>query len=405
MRQGDLVYLRIVGLIVAIFGVGTSELMPSGMLEQLAGGLDISLATAGLSVTVYALTMAVGGPLVSAATTAMTRKRILLFLLGIFVLGNGIIAAAPGYAVVLVGRVLTALTHGTFMAVSVVTAGSMVPAHKSGSAVAGVQLGINLATVLGVPFGTLLAQRLSWRSSFAAVCVIAVLAAVLIMITVPDSGTPESSSVRSEVRAFSRWNVVTTVVATVLCSAGMFTIITYLAPLLTRGTGFPAEVVPLLLLGYGAGSVIGNSVGGKLADKSLSAATAVLSGSLTLTCLLCWLGTFSRSAMIPVLLVFALVTFALIPCLQTRVVKTAEEAPTLSLTVNMSAFGLGAAIGSWYGGKIIELGVGVRTVPIGAAVLAIAGMSVIVITVLLERRKTDASRADSRNRTAEKEVI
>ncbi|MFH9422932.1 MFS transporter [Streptomyces sp. NPDC017529] len=378
---------RLAVLILAIFCVGTAELVPSGMLGDLSEDLSVSIPTAGLLVTVYALTMVVGGPLITALTTRVRRKYLLVGLLALFVAGNVISTFAGNFGVLVAGRMVTAVIHGTFLAVCVVTAGGMVAKEKAGSAVAGMQLGINLATVLGVPLGTLIAQHYNWRVTFGIVAGLAVLAALLILAVIPDDGESSGSAAAHELRVFKKWSVLGTVLATVLCSGGMFTLITFMVPLLTNVGGFPASWVPVVLVAYGVGSILGNLIGGRFANRSIDSAVLWLSWVLAAVCVLFWAAAPFAAGGAVSLFLFSLATFALIPGLQTKVLSAAADAPTLSLTANMSAFGLGAALGSWLGGQIIDLGLGTRSVTLGAAVLTGLGALLITQTVFAARSR------------------
>ncbi|MEU9706110.1 MFS transporter [Streptomyces sp. NPDC047981] len=380
--------IRLVSLILAIFCVGTAELVPSGMLHELSDDLAVSISTAGLLVAVYALTMAFGGPLVTLLTTRIERRTLMTGLLAVSVVGNIVSASAGSYAVLVVGRIITAIIHGTFVALCVVAAGSMVPKEKAGSAVAATQLGINLATVLGVPLGTFVGQHFGWRTTFSTIAVLGVAAALLVWVTVPTAkGATDNAGVARELKVFKKWDVLGTVLATALCSGGMFTLITYMVPLLTDVSGFADSWVPGLLIAYGVGSIVGNMIGGRLADRALMASIIGLSTLLTVTLALYWLVSPVMALSGLFVFLFSVATFALIPGLQTRVLSTAAEAPTLSLTANMSAFGVGAAVGSWYGGEVIDLGLGVRAVPLAAAVLTALGTLVVVQLALSERRR------------------
>lgn len=380
---------RMAVLILGIFCVGTAELSPSGMLGELSRDLSVTIPTAGLLVTVYAVTVVVGGPIATAVTTRIRRKYLLVLLLLVSVVGNVVCALAPTFGLVLVGRMITAVVQGTFMAVCVVTAGGMAAAERQGSAVAGTQLGVNLATVLGVPLGTLMAQKIDWRAAFVSVAVLATIASALILIAIPDEGTAaQRTFVRQEILAFTNRQAIGTVLATVLCSSGMFTLITYMVPLLTDVGGFPTAWVPLALLSYGIGSIVGNIIGGRLANHFVEATLGWLSWVLTVVCVLYWFAAPYATGGALFLVLFSVVTFALISGLQTRVLATAAEAPTLSLTINMAAFALGVAAGSWVGGQVIAVGFGVRAITLVAAAFSGLGALVIVQGVYTARHQS-----------------
>lgn len=392
-------------LILGIFCVGTAELSPSGMLGELSQDLTVTIPTAGLLVTVYALTVVFGGPIVTAVTTRIRRKQLLVLLLLVSAVGNIACAFAPTFELLLLGRMITAVIQGTFMAVCVVTAGNMATAEKKGSAVAGTQLGVNLATVLGVPFGTLVAQQIDWRATFGSVAVLALIASALILIAIPDGGdTAEQTSIRHEVRAFAKWQVMGTVLATVLCSGGMFTLITYMVPLLTNVGGLPSAWVPAVLFAYGVGSIVGNFIGGRFANRSTDATIVWLSWTLSAVCVLYWFAAPSALGSAFFLLLFSIATFALIPGLQVRILSTAANAPTLSLTVNMAAFALGAALGSWTGGQVITFGFGIRAVTLAAAGFGALGALLIAQVVFTNRRRFADASPNELTRTEETEL-
>lgn len=381
-------YFRMTVLILGIFCVGTAELSPSGMLGELSRDLSVTIPTAGLLVTVYALTVVIGGPIVTAATTRVRRKNLLALLLLISVAGNITCAFAPNFELLLVGRMIVAVVQGTFMAVCVVTAGNMADEGNKGSAVAGTQLGVNLATVLGVPFGTLVAQQIDWRATFGSVALLGLITSVLILIAVPDQGNDtEWPPFQLELRAFAKWQVIGTVLATVLCSGGMFALITYMVPLLTNVGALPAPWVPIVLLAYGVGSIIGNFIGGRCANRSVEISVVWLSWTLATVCLLYWYAAPSTVGSAILLILFSIATFALIPGLQVRILTNAANAPTLSMTVNMAAFALGAALGSWAGGQVITLGFGIRAVPLAAAGFGAFGALLIAQVVFVNRRR------------------
>jgi len=381
---------RLAVLILAIFCVGTAELAPSGMLGDLSRDLSVTIPTAGLLVTVYGLTVMVGGPIVTAVSTRVRRKYLLVLLLLVAVVGNIVSSLAPTFGLLVVGRMLTAVMHGTFLAVCVVTAGGMAAKGREGSAVASTQLGINLATVLGVPLSTLVAQQLTWRATFGSVAVLALIAAALILVTIPDDDSTAGTSAAHELRVFKNRQVVGTVLATVLCAAGMFTLITYMVPLLTDVASFPAAWVPAALVAYGLGSIVGSAIGGRCANRSADAAVLSLSWTLTAVCLLYWVAAPSAIGSAVVLVLFSVATFALIPGLQVKILSTAADAPTLSLTVNMSAFALGAALGSLAGGQVIDHGLGMRAVTLCAAAFTALGATLISQTVYVRRHRPSA---------------
>ncbi|MBF9067515.1 MFS transporter [Streptacidiphilus fuscans] len=362
---------RTAPLVAGICCIGTSELLPGGMLSQLGSALNVGVATAGLLVTVYAVTVALAGPVVTVLTVGAPKSRLATWLLGVFVVGNIVIATAANFPLVLLGRVITASVHGAYLATAIVVTQRLLPVERSAKAVTAIQFGVNLATVLGIPAGAALAQLGGWRTPFVVISGVAALATWGVhRATVHlDIGIPEPNA-RQEISALLNIDVGLTIGATALFSGAMFTIITYFEPSAVAA-GFHDAAVPVLLVAYGAASILGNSIGGRLAGRArgprLLTAAAFIVGCAAFLPLQRSVITFPIGAVL-----FALATFSLIPVLQSDVLDLAAAAPSLSLSTNMSAFGVGAALGSFAGGQVIRLH-SVHDVPVAAVVLALGG--------------------------------
>ena len=280
--------LALYALTVGAFGIGTTEFVIMGLLLQLAGDLQVSLATAGLLISGYALGVFVGAPLLTAATSRVPRKTALLALMAIFTLGNLACALAPSYAVLMVARVITSLAHGTFFGVGAVVATSVVPADRKASAISTMFTGLTVATLLGVPAGAWLGLHHGWRSTFWAVSAIGLvaMAVIAVFVSAKEAGAGSAVSLREEFKVLKRLHVLLGLAATVLGFAGVFLVFTYVQPLLTRVSGFDEAGVSAILLVFGVGMIVGNIVGGRLADKapvptllgSLAALAVVLVG-------------------------------------------------------------------------------------------------------------------------------
>ncbi|MFF1453390.1 MFS transporter [Streptomyces sp. NPDC058274] len=365
---------RTIPLVAGICCIGTSELLPGGMLSQLGSALDVDVTTAGLLVTVYAATVALAGPAVTVLTAGVSKARLATWLLAVFVLGNVVIATAADFPLVLLGRVLTASVHGAYLATAIVVTQRLLPVERSSKAVTAIQFGVNLATVLGIPAGAALAQLGDWRTPFAVISGVAALATWGVHKATAhlDIGTPEPDA-RQEVSALLNIDVGLTVGATALFSAAMFTIITYFEPSAVAA-GYSAKAVPVLLVAYGVASIVGNVIGGRLAGRgrvpALLAAAAFIAGCASFQPLQRDTLTFPIGAVL-----FALATFSLIPVLQSDVLELAAAAPSLSLSATMSAFGVGAALGSFAGGRVITHFQDVHDVPLAAAALALGGFA------------------------------
>jgi DHA1 family inner membrane transport protein len=361
-------------LAAGAFGIGTTEFVIMGLLLQVATDLHVGIAAAGMLISGYALGVFVGAPLLTVATSRMPRKRVLLALMGIFTLGNLACALAPNYATLMAARVVTSLAHGTFFGVGSVVAAGLVAADRRASAISIMFTGLTLATLLGVPAGAWLGHLAGWRATFWAVAAIGVLALLVIAALVPaDHGKGEPIALRAELRAITRPAVLLGLATTVLGFAGVFTVFTYVQPLLTRVSGFADAAVSPILLVLGVGLIIGNLLGGRLADRRLAPA---LVGTLLALAVVLGLTGVALHARVPAVVAIGLLGvagFATVPPLQLWVLHKAEGAQNLASSLNIGAFNLGNAFGAWLGGFVIDHGAGLPAVPFAAALVTLAG--------------------------------
>ena len=380
-------------LAAGAFGIGTTEFVIMGLLPQVGADLGVSLSSAGLLVTGYALGVTLGAPPVAILTTHLPRKTLLLGLMVIFTLGNLACALAPGYGTLMAARVLTSLAHGAFFGVGSVVAAGLVRPDKQASAIALMFTGLTLANVLGVPFGTWLGQACGWRATFWAVSAVGLAAMAAIALLVPASNGDHQGNLRGELRALVRPQVLLGFLMTVLGFGGLFTAFTYIAPLLTELSGFPPSAVSPILLLFGVGLVLGNTYGGKLADRRLM---PTLIGSLAL--LAAVLAIFAltvhgKAAAVITVAVLGAAAFATVPPLQMRVLAKAGGAPNLASAFNIAAFNLGNAAGAWLGGVTIDHGPGLGATPLTAAAVTAAGLLVALYSWRLDGRRKPAAAA------------
>ncbi|QDK37559.1 MFS transporter [Bdellovibrio sp. NC01] len=365
--------LAIYALMIGAFGIGTTEFVIMGLLPQMAKDLGVTLSSAGLLVSGYALGVAIGAPILALLSARWPRKRSLIILMGIFTLGNLICALAPNYSVLMVARVLTSFAHGTFFGIGSVLATSLVKPNQKATAIALMFTGLTLANVLGVPFGTWLGQNYGWHATFWAVTAVGPLAMAALIFFVPKATeNAQPSSMAHEMKVILKPQVLVSLLLTVIGFAGVFTVFTYIAPILTQISGFSEAAVSPILLLFGAGLIVGNIVGGKWADKNLNGS---LVGSLIgLSVVLLGFGFFMGFKIAALILVALLgfTGFATVPPLQMRALAHAAEAPTLASALNIAAFNLGNAIGAWVGGVAIDHGNLLTTTwtGLGIAVLA-----------------------------------
>src|SRR5437867_891595 len=278
--------IALFALTAGAFGIGTTEFVIMGLLLQVSADLHVSITAAGLLISGYALGVAAGAPLLTLATRSLPRKTVLLALMVIFTLGNLACAVAPSYAWLMAARVVTALAHGTCFGIGSVVATGLVPAHRRASAIAIMFTGLTAATLLGVPAGAWLGLHFGWRATFWAVALIGALAFAAIALLVPpvrsDGPAP---ALRAELAVLARPGVLRGLAMTVLGYAGVFTVVTYIQPLLTRVAGMSEAAVSPTLLVFGGGFAIGNLLGGRLADRAALPAVlgtlAALAAALT----------------------------------------------------------------------------------------------------------------------------
>jgi DHA1 family inner membrane transport protein len=378
----------LLALAIGAFGIGTTEFVIMGLLPEVATDFGVSIPSAGLLISGYALGVVVGAPLLTAIGSKVSRKTVLVALMGVFIAGNLLAAIAPTYGVLMTGRIVAALAHGAFFGVGSVVAASLVPKAKEASAIALMFTGLTVANVFGVPGGTALGQQLGWRSTFWAVTALGVVGLLGIVFLVPRQATSEGPGLRSELAVFKNLQVWLALAMTALGFAGVFASFTYIAPMMTEVAGFSAGAVTWLLVLFGGGLVAGNLLGGKAADRSLMPSLYVILALLAAVLVAFVFTAHGHVTSAVTIAVFGATGFATVAPLQKRVMDKAKGAPALASAANIAAFNLGNAAGAYLGGLTIEHGLG-YTAPnwVGAA-LAASGLAVALISGLLDRRRT-----------------
>lgn len=372
-------------LTIGAFGIGTTEFVIMGVLEQVAADLDVSIRQAGLLISGYALGVFVGAPLLTIASARWPRKKVLVALMVIFTLGNLACALAPNYSLLMIARVVTSLAHGTFFGVGSVVATGLVAPDKRASAIATMFTGLTVATLLGVPAGAWLGHEYGWRTTFWAITGVGVLATLVIALMVPrNSGDGEALGWRKSLASIGRPTVLLGLLMTALGIAGVFTVFTYIQPMLTGIAGFSQEAVSLILLVFGVGMIVGNLLGGRLADRGLAPALII-----TLAVLAAVLGLFPLAlgyqwTTVVFVGLLGMAGFATVAPLQLWVLNRAEGAASLASSFNIGAFNLGNAIGAGLGGVVIERSGSFTAVPGAAALVALTGLAVAVWAIKRE---------------------
>ncbi|SDW23485.1 MFS transporter, DHA1 family, inner membrane transport protein [Marininema mesophilum] len=379
--------LALYSLTLGAFAIGMTEFVIMGLLREVASDLNVSTPMAGFLITGYALGVAISAPIITLATNKMPRKALLLFLMILFIAGNALAAVAPNYSVLMLARIVAALTHGSFFGVGSVIAAGLVPKEKRAGAIAIMFIGLTLANILGVPFGTFLGQAYGWRSTFGTIAVIGIIALLGLIFLVPKVAN-QTNKLRQELAVVKRPTVLVALMMTVFGYGGVFTAFTYISPILVEITGFASNAVPWILVLFGVGITIGNVYGGKLADRKLL--PSLLGILIFLTVILAVFSFTDQYKILTLITVFlfGIAAFGTVPGLQVHVLNTAKEAPTLASTLNIAAFNLGNAIGAYVGGLTIDLkiGGGLPTVTWTAALVTIIGV-LFTIWAMQQQRK------------------
>jgi DHA1 family inner membrane transport protein len=367
--------LAIFALALGTFAVGTTEFVIIGLLPEVADSFDVSVPTAGLLVTGYALGVTIGAPFMTLLGSRVARKHLLLGLMAIFIAGNLICAIAPSYATLMIGRVVASLTHGAFFGVGAVVAAELSPPHRRASAIALMFSGLTVANVLGVPGGTALGDALSWRATFWAVAALGAIALVGLALLIPPLERLAKPDVRSELATLRAPRVLLALATTALVCAAVFTSFTFVKPMLTDVTGFSTGAVSLLLVLFGVGVLTGNLVGARLADRNLVATLYGGIGAFAVILLLFALAVHAKVPAAIALFAFGFAGFAVFSPLQLRVLDEAQGAPTLASAMNIGAANLGNATGAWVGGLAISAGTGYAALNVVGAVLAVGALA------------------------------
>ncbi len=349
----------LLALAVSAFAIGTTEFISVGLLPLISEDLNISVKTAGLTVSLYALGVTVGAPILTSLTSRISRKGLLIGIMVIFIIGNSIAATASSVGVLLVARVLSALSHGVFMSIGSTIAASLVPENRRAGAISIMFTGLTVATVTGVPFGTLLGQEFGWRAAFLIIVLIGVIALIANSILIP-SGLKKGarSSFSDQVKLLTNGRLLLVFAITALGYGGTFVVFTYLSPLLQEITGYQSGTIALILLLYGVAIAIGNLIGGKLSNQNpIQALLYMFIIQAVVLFILSFTAPFKIASLVTIT-IMGLFAFMNVPGLQVYVVMLAERfvpsAVDVASALNIAAFNAGIAIGSYLGGVIAD---------------------------------------------------
>ncbi len=386
--------LALLVLALSSFAIGTTEFVIMGLLPEVAADLSVTIPQAGWLVTGYALAVALGAPIMAVSTAKLKRRSTLIMLMAFFIAGNLLCAIAPNYWVLMIARIVTALCHGAFFGIGSVVAANLVSEDRKARAVALMFTGLTLANVLGVPTGTAIGQAFGWRSTFWVVTAIGVVTIAGLIAILPRDKQETQSSILREIAALKNVRLWMALSVTIFFAASMFTLFTYIAPLLRNVTGISPEGVTWTLFLIGIGLTVGNLIGGKLADWRLGATLVSVFAVIALTSAVFF---YTSRFVIPAeitLFLWAAATFAAVPALQVGVVGFGKDAPNLVSTINIGAFNTGNALGAWVGGMVINAGLDFVHVPLAAAAMALIGLAATALTYLSGRAQTNPATAE-----------
>ncbi|UYU32701.1 MFS transporter [Siccibacter colletis] len=379
--------LALLALTISAFAIGTTEFVIVGLVPTIAEQMGISLPSAGLLVSIYALGVAIGAPVLTALTARLPRKQLLILLMALFTAGNLLAWLAPGYNTLVVARLLTGLAHGVFFSIGSTIATGLVAREKAASAIAIMFGGLTVALVTGVPLGTFIGQHFGWRETFLAVAGLGVIALIASMLLIPKAIPMQPvAGLKAQLSVLTHPRLLMIYAITALGYGGVFTAFTFLAPMMQSLAGFSPSAVSFILLGYGVAVAIGNIWGGKLADKqgAIPALTLIFAALAVLLLIFQFTVSIHYAALVTVL-IMGIFAFGNVPGLQVYVVQKAGEytpgAVDVASGLNIAAFNVGIALGSIVGGQTVEH-YGLASTPwIGAVIVAVA----LILTIISGR--------------------
>ncbi|AXE75772.1 MFS transporter [Streptomyces atratus] len=384
--------LALLALAIGAFGIGTTEFVIMGVLPQVAGDFGVTIPAAGWLVSGYALGVVFGAPLLTVLGTKVSRKKMLMFLMTLFVIGNALSAIAPSFGVMLIGRIVSSLAHGAFFGIGSVVAAGLVAPEKKASAISLMFMGLTVANIVGVPGGTYIGQAAGWRVTFVIVAALGVIGFLGVAKLVPETGRPDSVTVRTEFAAFRNVQVWLAMAMTVLGYGGVFAAITYITPMMTEVAGYTEGAVTWLLVLFGIGMFLGNLLGGKFADRRLMPMLLTTLAALTAALLLFTATAHNKVLAAITLSLIGALGFATVPPLQKWVLDQASAAPTLASAANIGAFNLGNALAAWLGGVVIAAGLGYTSPNWVGAILSGTALLLALLAARLHRRTRTAER-------------
>ncbi|WP_433853779.1 MFS transporter [Stenotrophomonas nitritireducens] len=367
----------LLALAIGAFAIGTTEFTPMGLLPVIADGVQVSIPSAGMLVSAYAVGVMAGAPVMTLLFSRFGKRAALMWLMVLFTVGNLLSAFAPGYTTLLLSRLVTSLNHGAFFGIGAVVAASVVPKDRQASAIATMFMGLTIANIGGVPAATWIGQQVGWRLAFGGTAVLGLVTIAALWLALPKGEPGTRPDVRRELKVLARPEVLLAMGTTVLGAGAMFALYTYVAPVLAEITHASPGFVAFALVLIGIGFTLGNSIGGRLADWSLDGATTLILGALAVVMAVLPLVMTTHVGAAIGLVVWGAAAFGIVPPVQMRVMQAAAQAPGLASSVNVGAFNLGNAVGAALGGAVIGQGLGYAAVPLAGAALAAGGLGLV----------------------------
>ena len=379
--------IALYAMALAAFAVGTAEFIIAGLLPTLAADLSVSIPTAGLLVTGYALSVAIGGPILALLTAHFPRRPMILITVALYALGQAGCALAPNYEILMAARVLAAVTHGLFFGNATIAAASVVPFERRGAAISIVLAGVPLANLLGVPFGAVLGHWLGWRAAFWCIAGLGAAAFLAIAFTLPTVREKQEAvpDWRAQIRVLFRHQVALSYLTLFVLLIGVLAFVTFQVPFLIAMTGVPEAATPPYLLAYGLGAVCGIVLGGRLADWKLMPAMLGASIAYAAISAIVLLAMHSPVAMFAVMTALGAVVYTFTVPPQTRIVHNSKGAPTLAATFIATAFNLGYAAGALIGAALLAGGFDYWTLPVVGIVTGLGATGITLVSWRLDK--------------------
>lgn len=386
--QGLPLTLALTALVLGGIGLGTTEFVTMGLLPEIAEGIGTTIPSAGHTISAYAMGVVIGAPAIAILANRMPRREMLVGLMLVFAAGNALSAIASGYELLMLARFVCGIPHGAFFGIASIIAFDIVAPGRGGWAVSRVMLGIPVANLAGVPLATWLGQQAGWRSAYWLVAAIGVLTAVLVATVVPYQPGDKEARIRSELAAFRDSQVWLTLLVGAVGFGGVFAMYSYISPILRNQTGLPADAVPIYLFIYGAGSLLGTIIAGRLVDRSVlrTLVWSAIATGLTLAAF-AWAASWAIPAAI-VLTLICISVSAFVLALQLRLMEVAGRARTLGAAGNHAALNMANALGAWLGGLVIAAGWGWRAPSLVGAGLSLAGLLILFLSLRVHRGRT-----------------